>query len=594
VKPRSSPFSWVGAWVAVSAVIGLLVGLRAVVAFEPPHVVPLLHVPPIPREGLGIAWSARAAWPVDIQSAALGRLVRLLVAIVSATVGIATLNVLVLLAEGAVSRRRALAVRVALGASPMGFARALIREMWTLGVAGVSMGLVLGLAGGGAARASWPGVVLGPHITSGLGDASLALLPIAALIVWGHAGTAWRSLRGSRLQDALRAGGRVTADPGAVFVRRALPVLQMAVAGSVSIAALTLSGGIRIGGRADSADRGAVVVGAAAPAPGSWRTLLTELAAVPGLEAESLSTPGALVGLGIRDYVTTQCGACVRGGLPVPLWGAVADNHAVTPGFFALSGTELIDGRAFTWRDGLASERVALVSRAFARSSFEDGRPIGKRIQLGTSLDAWYTVIGVVADSRSSVLGTDDRPREAVYLSALQQPPRSGYLLLLGSDDAVAESVAMMRREGFIPSEPVPLRDFRRARVAPLRWMQGVGFWLALMTLALTAHGVHATALQVARHRRREMAIRRALGTRTSSLILLTLGEHARVGLWGVAGMTFFGTMLVAFLREVAGVTPAGPALYLAVATGLVLLSVAASLRATTEALSVEPGAVIE
>ena len=72
------------------------------------------------------------------------------------------------------------------------------------------------------------------------------------------------------------------------------------------------------------------------------------------------------------------------------------------------------------------------------------------------------------------------------------------------------------------------------------------------------------------------------------------LGERVRVGLWGVAGMVFWGTMLVAFLRKATGMEALGPMPYLVVGGALIAVAVASSTAAAREALGVEAGAVVE
>ena len=90
------------------------------------------------------------------------------------------------------------------------------------------------------------------------------------------------------------------------------------------------------------------------------------------------------------------------------------------------------------------------------------------------------------------------------------------------------------------------------------------------------------------------MGVRRALGASGFRITSLVLGERFKVALWGVAGMLFWGTMLVAFLRKAAGMDPLGPLPYLVIGASLVAVAVVASMAAVREALDVEPNAVID
>ena len=602
-----------GTLASLAAAVGLLVGLRSVTSFELPRPTTLLGIQPMPREGLGVMWSPGASWPAEFQALALDRLVGLVAALVLAAVAVATLNALILLAENAARRRQDLAIRSAMGADPWHLVRMLLAELRTLAIAGTSLGLVLGLTLGGALRAVWPGVLMQDVLTlDAMASVALVLAVLAGMAGLAHVGVGIRMGRGPEAAASLRAGSRVTSDPAAVFFRRAAPAVQTAVAGTALVGAVALSvavgGSGVVEGEGDAAEIGAVevrravdqdqeqvmVIAGTAPSAGAWSVLLDSVQTMPDLVSESIASTGALLGLGVRDHVTTQCGRCIRGGLLVPMWGAVADHHSVGPSYFELTGIELRQGRAFDESDALGAEPVAIVSETFARSSFEGGIPIGKKIRLGRALDDWYTVVGVVADVRVPVLGADGLPREAVYLSALQKPMRTGHLLLRGGPEAVDAVRDRMALAGFSPGEPRTVAQFRADERDVLQWVRTVTVLLSGLILLFAVHGAHVTALQVTRRRWRELAIRRAVGAGGGRILAHVLGERVRVGLWGVAGMVFWGTMLVAFLRKASGMDPLGPLPYLVIGAVLVSVSVASSSAAAREALAVEPGAVVD
>lgn len=599
-----------GTLASLAAAAGLLVGLRTIASYELPRPVSLLGIEPMAREGLGLVWSVRAVWPAEFQAAALERLIGLLVALVLAAIAVATLNAVILLAENAAHRKQELAIRSAVGADPWSLVRMLLAELRTLGFAGLSLGLVLGLALGGAVRAGWPGVFVSDALTlDALVSVAFVLAVLAGLAGLAHVGIGIRVGRGPEAAASLRAGARMTADPSAVFFRRAAPVVHMAVAGTALVGAVALSAAIEAApaGGVDEqyvdeqfvdgqqiGEQQVMVISGTAPSPGAWFELLQSLEGMPDLVAESIASTGALLGLGVRDMVTTQCGRCIRGGLLVPMWGAVADHHSVGPGYFALAGIELLQGRAFVESDAAGAEPVAIVSETFARSSFESGLPLGKKIKLGRGLDDWYTVIGVVADVQVPVLGAHNMPSEALYVSALQKVPRGGHLLVRGDASAVADAHGRMTSAGFSPGEPRTLAEFRADQAVVLRWVRMVAVFLSGLVLLLAVHGVHVTSLQVTRRRWRELGIRRAVGAGSWRILWLVLGERVRVGLWGVAGMVFWGTLLVAFLRKATGMEALGPVPYLMIGGVLIGVAVASSIAAAREALGVEAGVVVD
>jgi len=324
---------------------------------------------------------------------------------------------------------------------------------------------------------------------------------------------------------------------------------------------------------------------------GHWSALLDRLGRAVGADREALATPGALLGLGIRDHAMAQCGNCSRGGLPLPFWGAVADHHAVTPGFVDSVGWRIVAGRDLLAADGAGAEPVALVNEAFAARAFEKGDPLGRKIRVGTALDRWYTVVGVVAHASNPVPGGADQRRAAVYLSALQAPPVHGRLVYRGdarTDRAVA---GLLSAEGYAPGEPASLAEYRRRAAAPLAWTRWVALLLGTATLLLALHGAHLTAIQVTRRHARPLAVRRVLGASDLRVLAHVLQGAAAVGVGSAILAILLGSLFVALLRQsAAGVPPLGVGPYLLVAAVLVAVSTSAAAQAAREALAVGPG----
>lgn len=582
-----------GTLAAVAVSTGLLVGLRSIVFVELPRLQTLIGVDTLPREGLGVRWTSRALWPSDFQLAGLERLMEVVAVLVLAAALVGTLNAVILLAESAANRGRELAVRSAVGATPRVLASGMFRELRTLVLTGLTLGTLLGIAGGGLARLLWPGPLVSVR-PSAAWDLLIGLGMMVVVLAVAHVVTGIRAAQGPRAAAALRAGARVGADPMAVFVRKALGAGHTAVAGTLLVAALTLTLTFEEPGAQDP--RGAATVTTytvSSPGPARWDEVLANIREIPGIEAESLAAPGALIGLGIREIAIAECGRCSRGGMPAPLWTASADHHAVGPRFFELAGIDIVAGRDFGPADLVGSERVVLVNQTFARTSFERGEPIGKKVRIGSDFANWYTVIGVVEDARVVTLGADDSPREAVYMSALQQRPRSATVLVRGRDEAVAQVQDSLARAGYSPGPAQTVSEHRADAGATLLWTQRTARLVSLLALALAMYGVYATALQTTRRQVGELAVRRALGADARRIAAYVLLGRLRVACWGLAGFAFFGTLMVALLQNAAGLPPAGFTTYGAIAVFLVVVTFVASGRALREALAVEPAAAL-
>jgi len=588
-----------GALVSAGAVLGLLVGVRGVVAWEPGRLKGLLALPEIPRESLGLDWYASVRWPAQLQATGVERIAWLVAGLLLAGAMIGLVGSLLLLFEAGATRRRDVALRAAVGAPPHVLLLVLLRRIRTLGLAACGLGLLLGLALGALIRGAWPGALTPIRWADALG----ALLPSVTFVLvalgLSYLWAGIRIARGAVLANTLMDGGRSTAGRGDVARRRVVPALQMGIAGSVVIGASAMVAPLVTRGAVAAAPSEQTVVFSVsrnAPVPARvWIDTLSRIGALPGVEVGSAATPGALVGLGPRASALAECGNCIRGLMLAPFWAALADHHAVAPGYFAAAGIRVEEGRDLASTDGPDAPRVALVNRAFANTAFERGQPIGKRVRLGPGLDDWYTVVGVVEDFHTAVVGGDDLSRAAVYVSLLQRPAGSAQVLVTGSSAAVDEARDVLQAHGFASEEPVSLDEVRAQAAAPLGWAARVAALLCLVALALAVIGARATALHITRRRIRELAVRRALGADNRRILGHVLGGAARSAAWGAALAALGGASFVALLRKAVGGVPApGPEVYLAVTGLLVGVSLLAALRAGREALEVEPAAAME
>src|SRR5262249_48630487 len=142
-----------------------------------------------------------------------------------------------------------------------------------------------------------------------------------------------------------------------------------------------------------------VASGAAAPeAVRFYRTLMPELAALPGVQAVSAV-------LGVPTRVRSNGGYAIEGGPTFAEMGMRSPQAiftAATPGSFATLGVPILKGRDFTDADAAGAPMVAVINDALARQSFQGSDPIGRRIKSGFDIPDFMTIVGVVADIRSS------------------------------------------------------------------------------------------------------------------------------------------------------------------------------------------------
>jgi len=575
----------------------------ATVAIAVPAWAPNLPLPfrlePLRAADLGIEWSNQAVSPDQLRVAALRQLLRVLAVVTGLAAAISVGAFTLLMTGRALGRRREMAVRGALGAHGRPLIDLLVRESGPSLAAGAAVGAVVGAAGLVLMGVTWPGAqtTLLPRLPTAMGlVVALGVLLITVPLVLLPA----RYAQGS-LAPLLAAGQRTTPDRHEGGGRRLLIGTQMAAALALLAGGLTV---IQTGNRELSPEPGtggrkdllivplAVTSDAAGPASRDWSRLTDKVAALQGVTRESLASPGAWVGLGTEDFALAHCGECLRGGLIVRLLGAMVHHHAVSPSFFDSAGLAVLDGRGLSLADGPSAPAVAVISRSFAASYFENGKPVGRSVRLGRFHERWYRVIGVVEDTTEPALGRSNLPTPAVYLSLSQHPPDRADLAVRLAPGADRDSVARAAAEtGFRIAGPSRMAvDYLDSYAAPLRWWGAAVSIVALLALILAVGSTHEMARLDGEARRQEVAVRRALGASQFRVVSHALGRVARISIiaafWALPGAV---GVSAAVQHVAAGVPLFNVRIYVGLAlllTGAVMLG---ALRPALTASRVEP-----
>lgn len=491
----------------------------------------------VPAFGYDLGWTGAAITSATTQQAAVRQLFELLIASGLLMFGVAAGSMLLIAASIAGERAAELAVRRAVGASRRTLVAAALAEATIVGAAA--------LGGGGFAMAllmryaadSWPGNA----VEGGVGPVAAAL---AAGVVLGLAAMMPLMHRGQR-----RFSGAVVEPPGMLVpsVQLGVALAVLTTAGIVSDAAGRLAKGGSIVLPAGIAFTIDTVPGPAAARAERYERVLGALGQLPGVNAVGIASPGLLAGIGVVDFIRTDCGICVRGGILLPwleLYGTVQIASSDT---FRARGFDIVAGRGFLPGDRTGAEPVAVVNRYLAARWFERGDAVGRDIFVGADWKrARHRVIGVVDDERSAAFGGRGLPLETAYLSLLQHPPTAVEILLPGATVGTAHAAAAMVSGalGTAVTALDPAAVLAR-EAAPGRWFSrwfGIQGWglLGAAVLGLVAfmrRWVFALAP--------EIALRRAAGaTRWRMALLVGLGA-ARVAVAGAAvGLLFIGPAL--------------------------------------------------
>jgi putative ABC transport system permease protein len=269
---------------------------------------------------------------------------------------------------------------------------------------------------------------------------------------------------------------------------------------------------------------------------------------------------------------------------------------AADPGYLEAVGVPLLRGRFFASGDAPDAEPVVVINRSLAERQWPGDDPIGQRL---TFRDTSRRVIGVVGDTRHSMVRTDTGTEAALYLP-LAQAEAGALFLLLRSEMDVSGLAPVLRRELQAQDPRLTLGTIQTLDQFIDQFFVGVNVFgtvlssfgaLALLLAALGTYGVLAYGVA---QRSREIGVRLAIGARRGQVVSMVTRQGLTLGLLGLAlgapGVVLVSSAVRAALIQATEVSP-----LTLVGVGGVLLSttLAASLVPALRAASLDPAEVL-
>jgi len=302
------------------------------------------------------------------------------------------------------------------------------------------------------------------------------------------------------------------------------------------------------------------------------RSVLERLRAMPGVQAATAS-------LGIPIIGGTRANLFIRGRGNEP--AAEVPYFSVAPGFMQTFDIPLRAGRDLAITDVEGTDGAILISETMARTFWPDGDAVGARIYLGGGTPPradtpWMVVVGVVGDVRQHGPTADVLP--TAYGSTLQFSwPARQFTVRMAAGAAAPDARTLQRAVHDVdPALAVAniqsVAVLSASRTASQRLVMRALVFFGLVATALCAFGLYAVVTLTSRLRRREYAIRLAVGAQPHGLRLIVLRQALLLGAAGVAiglAVAFAGTRTLHGLLH--GVQPLDPRSF-ALAAALMLL----------------------
>jgi predicted permease len=539
----------------------------------------------------------------------LGGTGRLMVALFTAVLLfliVACANVASLQLARATSRRRELALRLALGARRAHVLRQLLTESFVLSLAAGLLGAIVAAWGLSVAIAFMPAGALPRHVQPSVDPRALAFTIVVSIVVGALVALVpgFASLRGD-LTGAIKEGAR-SAGPGLGSIRRpstqqALVVAEIALAMTLLSAAGLMVRGLQrqmqvpLGFEA----RGVTVASLQLP-PARYtpaqraafaERLSEQLRALPRVRSAAISSDapfagGASAGRLLSDVAPTT-------DPPLRYY-----RHIVTPQFFATMAMPLLEGRVFTDRDRADAPLVAIVSQAAARRIWGAGSAVGRHVRTGGPAGPPIEIVGVVPDVRFRDLTSDlaaGRAEPDVYFPYAQRPD-SDLVIAVRSADGAPVPLASLQAAVSGLDAGLPVYQVQRLEDAIGRQTSTARFASALLTvfsggaLLLAAIGLYGLIAYVVGLSRREIAIRLALGADGRGVAALIVRNAMTLVVGGViAGIGGALAASRALESQSLQTRSADPAMYAVVAALLLTVTFVASVLPTRRAVRVAP-----
>jgi putative ABC transport system permease protein len=515
---------------------------------------------------------------------------------------IACANLASLLLARAVSRKREMAMRAALGAGRGRLIQQMVTEGALLSLTGGALGLALSLAG---MRVLAGLVPLGLPVTARpTVDPRLLLFTLVLSLITGVLFSIVPAIQAARasLNDALKQGGRSGPDVRGRTTRDALVIIEVAAAlvllagAGLMIQTMAKLRAIDLGFQSDHLLTLRTALGPKyndqVKRLDYYQRVLDRAAVLPGVENAAFAST-----LPFQSIGNTQ-GFRIEGVAPDLSFSPDALMRVGTSTYLQTLGVKLREGRLFDARDTSSSSLVMVINETFARHFWPKEPAIGHRVSVNFPDPVWRTIVGVVADVQER--GYDLWMKPGIYVPTAQMEGWTpDYLVVRGKNDAAALTPAIRRVIASVdPERPISevrsMNEIVDLNVADRRQQMVLLGAFAGLALVLASIGLYGVLSYSVTQRSREIGLRIALGATSSNVTRLVVGHGIALTAAGLLlGLLGSWAATRALKNLLYGVSTTDPVTFSAVAALLLLIALAACWIPARRAASLDPIVVL-
>jgi predicted permease len=512
---------------------------------------------------------------------------------------LACANVANLMLVRSVGRRREIAIRLSLGASRWRLVRQLLVESLMLALAGGAVALLITFWTAGTLLKFLPATADGPLALSISTDRMVLLATLVISVLTGVIFGILPALRSSSAtpvavlkEDTGSASGglrKARLASGLVVAQISLSLLLLICAG-LFIRSFLSAQQINPGFNAHNvliASYDLFTVGYSDASGAEFdRQLVAKLEALPGVQTVALTD---------RIPLTFDSGSTSvnpEGYVSQANESMETQVAIITPNYFHTLQIPLVKGRDFTLQDTKSSQRVVIVSEAFANRYWPNQEAVGKQLNSDLTHE-WFTVVGVARDNKMNSL--NEKPMPFVYLPQYQiyRPTMIAIVRTTADPLTVGKTVEKTIHDlnaDLVVFDMTTLESREQAASFPQRIAGTFVGAFGLLALILAAVGIYGVTAYTTRQRTHEIGIRMALGASKDDILRVVLGHGLRLTVTGVLVGLAAAFALTRYLSSLLlGVTSTDALTFFSVAILLCAVALFASFIPARRAMRVDP-----